>query len=234
MTGELLQHSCINETSKLLDIPGKKLSSVESPYPIHPSQALTAAIDIADDRLHWAAFHWGLIPHWAKDQRIGEKMHYARAETLTEKPSFRTAYRFRRCIIPADVFVEQKTGSGSLPIRTYTIKHSNKAPLLIAGLWDHWEHKQQRIQSCAVITTCSHGKFHPYAERMPAILTIENAQQWLNHKIEDTQTLSNLLLQAHLDIKLDFINTDSLTHIATIKPKLPNAETHSLNTKRLF
>jgi putative SOS response-associated peptidase YedK len=116
-------------------------------YNIAPTQEVAAVVE-EDEKRKLEMFHWGLIPSWAKDPAIGNKMINARAETVSQKPSFRSAFKRRRCLILADGFYEwQKTDDGKQP---YHIKMEDGSPFAFAGLWETW--KNAAIVSCGVQT----------------------------------------------------------------------------------
>lgn len=116
---------------------------------------------------------WGLVPHWAKDPAIGARMNNARAESAADKPSFREAYRKRRCLIPANGFYEWKSEGGrKQPYYFYPVKE----PLFaFAGLWEKWND----LETCAILTTKANGTMRPIHDRMPVILGPENYSAWL-------------------------------------------------------
>ncbi|MEK6244600.1 MAG: SOS response-associated peptidase [Pseudomonadota bacterium] len=120
-----------------------------------------------------AMVRWGLVPRWAKDPSIGAKMNNARAETVAEKPSFRDAYRKRRCLIPASGFYEWKMENGRK--QPYYIYPSSSELFAFAGLWEQWN----ELQTCAVITTESNEKMSAVHDRMPVILAPEDYPKWL-------------------------------------------------------
>ena len=121
-----------------------------------------------------AAFvRWGLVPRWARDPAIGAKMNNARAETVAEKPSFREAYRKRRCLIPANGYYEWKLENGLK--QPYYIAPSGGALFAFAGLWEQWNERQ----TCAVITTESNKKMAAVHERMPVIVSPAEYSAWL-------------------------------------------------------
>src|SRR5690606_31655344 len=123
---------------------------------------------------------WGLIPFWAKDIEIGNKLINARAETLAEKPSFRGALKYRRCIIPADGFYEwQKQESGKQP---FNIRRHDHEPLGFAGLWEEWG--KDRLHSFTIITTAANQDVKPLHDRMPVMLDKADYAAWL----EDGET----------------------------------------------
>jgi putative SOS response-associated peptidase YedK len=120
-----------------------------------------------------AHVRWGLVPRWAKDPSIGARMNNARAETVAQKPSFREAYRKRRCLIPANGFYEWKSEGGRK--QPYYIYPSGGALFAFAGLWEQWND----LQTCAVITTDSNEKMAAVHERMPVIVSPAEYATWL-------------------------------------------------------
>jgi putative SOS response-associated peptidase YedK len=129
-----------------------------------------------------ALLKWGLIPAWAKDPAIGNRMINARAETLAEKPSFRAALKDRRCLVLADGFYEwQKQGSSKQP---YFIKLADGSPFAMAGLWEHWSDRGsgEIIESFTIVTTAANEALQAIHERMPAILSPEAQEIWLAAK----------------------------------------------------
>lgn len=141
---------------------------------------------------HPETMRWGLIPSWAKDPSIGSRLINARAETVAEKPSFRTALRRRRCLIPADGFYEwRKEGSRRIPMRI-TLKSGE--PFAFAGLWESWKNPEgQWVKSCTIITTEPNEVMAPIHNRMPVILLPDVESLWVDPKAEDLTTLVGLL-----------------------------------------
>lgn len=126
-------------------------------------------------------FRWGLIPSWAKDPALGSRMINARAETLTEKPSFRNAFQKRRCLILADGFYEWEKipGRSSKP---HLFKLVDSTPFMFAGLWEFWTPpgKANPILSCTIITTTPNTLIAPIHDRMPVMLDPEQATSWIS------------------------------------------------------
>ena len=124
---------------------------------------------------------WGLVPSWAKDMGVGARLINARAETVAEKPSFREAYRRRRCLIPADGFYEWQKRPGGVK-QPYRITLRDERPFAFAGLWERWEKASdgQRVQSCAIITTEASDLLRPIHGRMPVILAAADQDAWLD------------------------------------------------------
>jgi len=145
-------------------------------YNIAPTQAVAVIANNSDRKLE--LFQWGLIPSWAKDPKIGSKMINARAETLAEKPSFRTALKRRRCLVVADGFYEwKKTGSGKTPMY---IQLKDGQPFGFAGLWEAWQSPEDGlIKTCTIITTTPNALLAGIHDRMPVILPREAYDQWL-------------------------------------------------------
>jgi putative SOS response-associated peptidase YedK len=123
--------------------------------------------------------HWGLIPYWAADPSIGSRLINARAETLTELPSFKPLVERRRCIVPADGFYEwRKEGRRKVPMWVYL---KTKQPFGLAGLWDVWRNPDgKRVESFTIITTEPNELVRPVYNRMPVILRPEEEEQWLD------------------------------------------------------
>ena len=121
-----------------------------------------------------AVVRWGLVPHWAKDPSIGARMNNARGETVAEKPSFREAFRKRRCLIPANGFYEWKLENGLK--QPYYISPSGGALFAFAGLWEQWND----LLTCTVITTDANDKMAQVADRMPVIVSPAEYSEWLS------------------------------------------------------
>lgn len=147
-------------------------------YNIAPTQPVAAWL--ADPSPRMEIFSWGLVPSWAKDPGFGAKCINARAETLEEKASFRTAFRRKRCVIPADGWYEWRRGEGGvkLPVR---FRRRDEAVFGFAGLWEEWHDREGgMILSCAVITTRANALVRRVHPRMPAVLREEDAAAWLD------------------------------------------------------
>ena len=132
-----------------------------------------------------AMVKWGLVPRWAKDATIGARMNNARAETVAEKPSFREAYRKRRCLIPASGFYEWKA-HGKLK-QPYYIHPAAGELFAFAGLWEEWRSSQGAggggealvVRTFTIITVPPNDLISPYHDRMPAILSREDEAVWI-------------------------------------------------------
>jgi len=161
-------------------------------FNIAPSQGVPVVTNNGENRLDF--FTWGLVPSWAKDPAIGSRMINARAETLADKPSFRNAFKRRRCLILADGFYEwQKIPGSSTKIPTY-IRMKDGKPFAFAGLWEDWYSPDgSQILSATIITTQPNQLVKPIHDRMPAILSADNYKTWLTPGEVPYQQLNPLL-----------------------------------------
>ncbi len=163
-------------------------------YNIAPTQ-LVASVRIQPDEAarQWQMVRWGLIPSWAKEASIGNRMINARAETVADKPAFRSAWRRRRCLIPADGYYEwQKTGKSKQP---YYIRMQDDVPFAMAGLWERWTNpeKGEIVESCTIITTDANELTRPVHDRMPVILNAADYEMWLDPRLPSPDPLRELL-----------------------------------------
>lgn len=161
-------------------------------FNIAPTQeVLTVTNDGSENRPE--LMRWGLVPSWAKDPKIGNRMINARSETVAEKPSFRTAFKRRRCLIPADGFYEWKReGKAKKPM---LITANPGGLFAFAGLWETWKQPDDSwLLTCAIITTSANEFMKSIHDRMPVILPRESEASWLDPEEQDTAMLSELLL----------------------------------------
>ncbi|WP_234824038.1 SOS response-associated peptidase [Bremerella cremea] len=165
---------------------------LEPRYNIAPTQDVATVRSTADSATReLALLHWGLIPSWADDPKIGNHMINARGETVAEKPSFRTALKRRRCLVLADGFYEwKKEGKAKQP---HFIRMKDDGPIAFAGLWEHWRKNGLTIESCTIITTSANKLMSELHDRMPVILSGNDIDLWLDQKVEDSKTLLPML-----------------------------------------
>lgn len=158
---------------------------------IAPSQLIPAIIH-HDGKNLLVGFRWGLIPSWSKDPSIAEKMFNARAETVDKKPSFRDAFKKRRCLIVADGFYEwKKEGNKRMPLYYYL---KSGRPFGFAGLYETWlSPDKKEIKTCIIITTAANELIAPVHDRMPVILSGDQEKIWLNNDNADIIKLLSLL-----------------------------------------
>lgn len=162
-------------------------------YNIAPSQPVAAIrIEPGTTTRQLVLLRWGLIPSWAKDPKIGNQCINAKAETVAEKPSFRAAFKTRRCLVIATGFYEwQVQGPRKQPM---WIGLNSHRPFAFAGLWEHWHPPEGGdIESCTILTTDPSELLRPIHNRMPVILAPSAYNQWLDPTVHDTETLKSLL-----------------------------------------
>jgi putative SOS response-associated peptidase YedK len=159
-------------------------------YNVAPSQEILSIIRLEENRL--LKLHWGIVPFWVKDIKKAAKPINARVETAAEKPSFKAAFRYRRCLILADGFYEwKKIGSRKQP---WFLTLPEKRPFAFAGLWDAWTGDDGAVyHSCTILTTAASDSIREIHHRMPIVLNPDAFYEWLNPDNQDTSKLDNLL-----------------------------------------
>lgn len=194
-------------------------------YNIAPTQRIWIIRETASNGCYLSMARWGLVPHWAKDLSIGNRMINARCETVHEKPAFRHAIRSRRCIVPASGFFEwTKTPMGKIP---HYITMRDGSPLTFAGIWDAWKAPDgAAIESFSILTTTANSLIAKLHDRMPVILHPTEFDLWLDRSMNDHEKLKRLyqpypteLLQEWEVTKV--VNNASHESSATIDPVQP-------------
>ncbi len=178
----------VKRTFALDDLP-----ELEPRYNIAPTQDVPAVRTGEEGRRALAMLHWGLVPKWAKEKAIGNRMINARAETLAEKPSFRDAFRKRRCLVVADGWYEWQVASGSK--QPWFVRMKDGRPFAFAGLWERWKDPADgsMLESCTIVTTDASAPIRKIHDRMPAVLPEAEWDRWLDTAYSDTEQLSQLL-----------------------------------------
>jgi len=171
------------------------VSDIKPRYNIAPTQSvLTVLQPSASANRQGKMLHWGLIPSWAKDRKMGSKLINARAETVAEKPAFRSAFRKRRCLVVADGFYEWQQQENKKQKQPFYFRLSDGEPFAFAGLWEHWQDATgEEIESCTVLTTEANDLMRPIHNRMPVILEPKNYDLWLNSEATKLELLQPLL-----------------------------------------
>jgi putative SOS response-associated peptidase YedK len=172
-----------------LNIPDERL---KPRYNVAPTQPIAVVANDGKNQLDY--YVWGLIPFWAKDPSIGNRMINARSETIAEKASFRAAFRRRRCLVLADGFYEWKSEPKSKSKTPMYIKMKNDSPFVFAGLWENWNSPDgSNILSCTIITTRPNDMLLSIHNRMPVILPEKAYPIWLDPGEPDQSHLLSLL-----------------------------------------
>jgi putative SOS response-associated peptidase YedK len=192
-------HEAIRRLFAVMDAP-----EIEPHYNIAPTTFIpTIRHDEAAAR-RLALLYWGLVPSWAKEKSIGARIINARGETLREKPSFRSAFRRRRCLVLADGYYEwQKLPDGKQP---HFIRMRSGQPFAMAGLWESWAEPdaEKPLESVAIVTTSPSEMLARVHDRMPVILPPAQYDFWLDRKNEDVESLC-LLLVAYPEEEMEVV-----------------------------
>jgi putative SOS response-associated peptidase YedK len=174
-------------------------------FNIAPTQMVATVLQNPESqKREFKQLHWGLIPSWAKDAGMGAKLINARAETVAEKPSFRSAFKHRRCLVLADGFYEWQRQQGKK--QPFYFRLEDGKPFGFAGLWEKWRPVRaasptgeagtpvnEEIISCTILTTAANELLQPIHERMPVILEPKDYDLWLDSQVQTPQTLQQLL-----------------------------------------
>jgi putative SOS response-associated peptidase YedK len=190
MCGRYTLRSSRESIAQAFDVP--EVPELPARYNIAPTQSVPAVRVDPDRRVReLSLFLWGLVPSWADDPSIGNKMINARAETVAEKPAFRHAFKSKRCLVVADGFYEwRKFDRNKQP---YFIRMKDERPFAFAGLWEYWERDTGALQSCTIITTEPNDLVAPIHDRMPVILPESDYDLWLDPEVGDPKRLKPLL-----------------------------------------
>ena len=174
-------------------------------YNVAPTQDVLAVVE--DDQLRYLdAFHWGLVPSWAKDAKIGNRMINARSETLASSNAFKSSFAKRRCLVPADGFYEWKKLAGEgkkAKKQPMFIARRDGAPVAFAGLWSVWrgpDKDQEPLRSLTIVTTTPNETMRPIHDRMPVVLPEAAWSTWLDRDNQDLDALAGLLVPAADDL----------------------------------
>lgn len=170
------------------------LPDVSAQYNVAPTQMVTTVLhNSQSNKREFQQLRWGLIPSWAKDPQIGAKLINARSETVGEKPSFRSAFKRRRCLVVADGFYEWKQEQGKK--QPYYFYLQDEQPFGFAGLWERWQSPSgEEIFSCTILTTVANELLQPIHNRMPVIVAPNDYNLWLDPQVETPEPLEHLLL----------------------------------------
>ncbi len=176
-------------------------------YNLAPTQLIPVVVN--DGARMLDAFRWGLIPSWAKDASIGNKLINARGETVAEKPSFRAAFKRRRCLVLVDGWFEWK--QSTKPKTPYLFRRKDGKPMAFAGLWEEWHAPDtgEVLDTCTIITTGPNRLMAPIHDRMPVILPPEAQEVWLRPEPQEAAVLQPLLVPWE-DAPLEAFEVDRL------------------------
>ena len=166
---------------------------------VGPQRQLFAVAERHEERL-MDRYQWGLIPSWSKDPKIGNRLFNARGETITEKPSFRTAFTKRPCVVPVDGFYEwdHRPGHAKQP---HFFTRSDGQPMLFAGLYEYWRNPEEpadaeMTKTCTIITTTPSEDMDAIHDRMPVIIELDDVETWVNVREHEPEERLRLIVPA--------------------------------------
>jgi putative SOS response-associated peptidase YedK len=191
MCGRFVGYRSLDELKGFFPIDKAAVEAISN-YNVAPSQEILAIAKYEGE--NWLVkFHWGLVPFWAKDISIGNRMINARSESIAEKPSFRNAFKKRRCLIPADGFYEWKGEKGRK--QPMFITSPDHKPFAFAGLWETWNKDDPDLiyKSCTIITTGASESMRDIHHRMPVIFKPQVYETWLDPENQDVVELDKML-----------------------------------------
>jgi putative SOS response-associated peptidase YedK len=186
MCGRFVRYTPVERFAELFQAHGTV--AAQASYNIAPSSRILVARNTPDGQRELALLKWGLVPAWSDEPKTAYSTINARAETVAEKPAYRSAFRHRRCLIAADGFYEwhpQPDGHK----QPYFIHLANDEPFAFAGIWEHWERDGKMLESCSIIVTAANEWMQPIHDRMPVILPPDAYAAWLDPGITDPERL---------------------------------------------
>jgi len=198
MCGRFVSATTPQQLSDYFSVDELAATDVSPNYNVAPTQEVVV---VAEDEQHHRVldrYKWGLIPSWAKDPKVGNRMINARAETAASKPAYRKPFAKRRCIIPADGFFEWKKVTGSKTKQPYFIHPTDEPVFAFAGLWDRWhdDANDEWVRSCTILTGDPNEVVAAIHDRMPVVLPREHWDAWLDPDNDDVEGLQALLVPA--------------------------------------
>lgn len=199
-------------------------ADVEPDYNVAPTRDV-ATVRIREDNRVLDRLRWGLVPRWAKDLRIGNKMINARSETVATKNAYRSAFKKRRCIIPADGFYEWKRLDDKTKQPMY-ISRRDGDPLAFAGLYERWfdAEGERELHTCTILTCAPNDTMAAIHDRMPVLLAPGTWDQWLDPTFDDTDRLQNLLVPAPDELLIAYEVSTEVNNVRNNGPDLLNPQ----------
>jgi len=190
MCGRYFLHSTADRLSALFgEMP---MPLLQARYNIAPSQPVPVIRENPAGQREMVLVRWGLIPSWSKGPDSRFSMINARVETVAQKPAYRSAFRYRRCLIPVDGFYEwHAAGKAKQP---YVLRPRDHRPMALAGLWEHWQDADgNELESCTILVREANEQVKVVHERMPVIMTPDSFDLWLNRQAQKPSPMETLL-----------------------------------------
>jgi putative SOS response-associated peptidase YedK len=203
MCGRFVQVASAELLAERFGVDEIRAPAHEPDYNVAPRKTVYA-VRQREDRRVLSELRWGLVPSWAKDPKIGDRMINARAESLSDKPAYRRAFERRRCLIPAEGFYEwQSRGAGKRKQPVF-VRRRDGEPLAIAGLWEVWSNPDdpegELLRSCVIVSTNANRTLEPIHDRMPVLVEERDWATWLDPGTSDFEALKGLLVPAPDDL----------------------------------
>ena len=201
MCGRFVSASPPDELARYFDVEQVAEQVLDPSYNVAPTNDVYVVVESGGIR-RLDTFHWGLIPFWAKDRKIGQKMINARADSLADKNAYKRSFQKRRCLVPADGFFEWRKEPGAKRKQPMHIARKDGEPLAFAGLWEVWRPKDTpddeatSVRSCTIITGEPNDLVASIHDRMPVMLPPSAWDTWLDRDNDDLDTLGKLLVPA--------------------------------------
>jgi putative SOS response-associated peptidase YedK len=201
MCGRFVSATPPDELARYFDVDAVSESVLEPSFNVAPTNDVYVVLETGGLR-RLDAFHWGLVPFWAKDLSVGNRMINARADSLADKNAYKRPFAKRRCIIPADGFFEWQKVAGQKAKQPFYITRTDGEPFAFAGLWELWrppdnkEDDEAIVRSCTIITGDPNEKVAEIHDRMPVMLPPPVWETWLDPDNNDVQELGKLLVPA--------------------------------------
>jgi putative SOS response-associated peptidase YedK len=187
-------------------------------YNVAPTQPIPI-VRLHEGRRQFALVRWGLIPAWVKDPKTFSLVLQARSDSVLDKPSFKNAMKYRRCLIPADGFYEWN--EDTTPRRPYVVRPKHGGPVAFAGLWESWMGPNgEELETAVVITTEANKTLHPIHYRMPAVIPPEAFDSWLDCRKVDAEMAATLLVPAPEDLFEAYEISPAVNRVANDYPDL--------------
>jgi putative SOS response-associated peptidase YedK len=201
MCGRYVSASPPDEIAKYFDVEQVGEAALEPSYNVAPTNEVYVVTERGGVR-RLETMRWGLVPFWADDPKIGNRMINARSETVATKNAFRSPFKKKRCIIPADGFYEWKAVPGQKKKQPHYIHRPDGEPFAFAGLWEVWRPKDaekgsgEELHTCTILTTSANTPMQALHDRMPVMLPPDEWAGWLDPENDDTEALGKLLVPA--------------------------------------
>ena len=207
MCGRYVSVSSPSLLAERLHVDEVRAADAEPDYNVTPRSEVPIVAETKEHRRVLDRVRWGLVPSWAKDLSVGDRLINARSESLATKPAYRRAFELRRCLVPADGFYEWRALSRvqgkRIQKQPYFIARADREPMAFAGLYEVWRDRSEPdapwVRSCAIVTTEANEKLAPIHDRMPVVLPETAWAEWLDSDNHDTTRLARLLVPAPSD-----------------------------------